>query len=55
MSLIAFANLTSWHTQGFHTVSVGFAMSSDVEETAADLGEVVLGGLDVAAASQEWR
>jgi hypothetical protein len=35
MSPIAFVNLTSWQTQGFHTVSVGFAMPSDVEETAA--------------------
>lgn len=30
---IAFANLTSWETNKFHTVSVGFARFSDLEES----------------------
>jgi uncharacterized protein len=33
MSPIAFANLTSWKNQKFHTVSVGFGRCSDLEET----------------------
>ena len=33
MSPIAFANLSSWRTNKFHTVSVGFARFSDMEET----------------------
>lgn len=32
MSPIAFAALHSWKTQGMHTVSVGFARSSDLDE-----------------------
>lgn len=32
MSPIAFAALSSWKTQGMHTVSVGFARSSDLDE-----------------------
>jgi predicted aldo/keto reductase-like oxidoreductase len=33
LSPIAFANLSSWKTNKFHTVSVGFARLSDVEES----------------------
>lgn len=33
ISPIAFANLSSWKTNKFHTVSVGFARLSDVEES----------------------
>ncbi|KAL7539804.1 hypothetical protein ACHAXR_010098 [Thalassiosira sp. AJA248-18] len=32
LSPIAFAALSSWKTQGIHTVSVGFARSSDLDE-----------------------
>ena len=32
MSPIAFAALSAWKTQGMHTVSVGFARSSDMDE-----------------------
>ena len=32
MSPIAFAALSAWKTQGMHTVSVGFARSSDLDE-----------------------
>lgn len=54
MSPIAFAALHSWKTEGMHTVSVGFARSSDLDEVIEaariyDMGDDKAGALVKAA------
>lgn len=55
MSPIAFANLTSWKTSGFHTITVGFARSSDLEETLAAVRTYATGSYEADLKAAEDR